>query len=114
MEMRGIGREVLLVDRDTSQAEARAADILQAVLFAHTLKIHTGGYEDLIDSRIVIITSGVVQITGESRLDLLRSKADIFEKIVPLVPDYTPGAILLVATNPVDVMTHFTARLAAE
>jgi L-lactate dehydrogenase len=112
--MRGIGREVILVDRDFSRAQAEAADILHAVPFAHPLKISAGDYPDLAGSQVVIITAGVAQKPGESRLNLLKRNANIFKEIIPQVLQHVPGAILLVATNPVDVMTHLTARFAAE
>lgn len=114
MVMRGIGREILLVDMDITRAEAQAADILHAVPFAHPLKVAAGDYEDLTGCQLVVITAGVAQKPGESRLDLLRRNANIFKVIVPQVLENAPEAVLLVATNPVDVMTHFTAALAAE
>jgi L-lactate dehydrogenase len=114
MVMRGIGREIILVDTDLNRARAQAADILHAVPFAHPLKISAGDYADLVNSQVVIITAGVAQQTGETRLDLLRRNAEIFKDIVPEVLQHAPGTILLVATNPVDVMTHLTAKFASE
>ncbi len=114
MVMRGIGREIILVDTDLTRARAQAADILHAVPFAHPLKISAGGYADLVNSRVAIITAGVAQQTGETRLDLLKRNAQVFKEIVPQVLQHAPGAILLVATNPVDVMTQLTARFASE
>ncbi len=112
--MRGIGREVLLVDQNLSRAQAEAADILHAVPFAHPLKVSAGDYTDLTGSQVVVITAGVAQKPGETRLNLLKRNANIFREIIPHVLLYVPEAILLVATNPVDVMTHLTAKLAAE
>lgn len=114
MVMRGIGREIILVDTDLTRARAQAADILHAVPFAHPLKISAGGYADLVNSRVAIITAGVAQQTSETRLDLLKRNAQVFKEIVPQVLQHAPGAILLVATNPVDVMTQLTARFASE
>lgn len=114
MVMRGVGREVILVDLNKTRAQAEADDILHAVPFAHPLKIGAGDYEDLEGSQVVIITAGVAQKPGETRLELLQRNAAIFEKIVPQILQHAPKAILLVATNPVDVLTHLTAKLAAD
>jgi L-lactate dehydrogenase len=111
--MRGIGREVLLVDVDQTRAEAEAADILHAVPFAHPLKVAAGSYDELKDSQVVIITAGLAQRPGETRLDLLKRNAEIFQEVINQVLESAPEAILLVATNPVDVMTHLTATFAA-
>ena len=112
--MRGIGRELVLVDLDQKRARAEADDILHAVPFAHPLKVAAGDYPDLTGCRVVIITAGVSQRPGETRLDLLKRNADIFSGIVPQVIEHAPGAILLVTTNPVDVLTHLTARIASQ
>lgn len=112
--MRGIGREVVLVDLDTARAQAEADDLFHAVPFAHPLNVRAGDYADLAGSKMVILTAGVNQQPGETRLQLLSRNAAIFKSIVPQVLRYAPDTILVVATNPVDVMTHLTARFAAE
>jgi L-lactate dehydrogenase len=111
--MRGIGRQIVLLDKNTARAEAEADDILHAVPFAHALEVFAGDYPDLAGARIVIITAGVNQQPGESRPELLGRNAAVFSEIVPRILEHAPDAILLVATNPVDAMTHLTARLAA-
>ena len=112
--MRGIGRRVVLVDRNKARAQAEADDILHAVPFAHPLQVSAGDYQELKGSRVVIVTAGVAQKSGETRTQLLERNADIFRQIVPRVIENAPDAILLVATNPVDVLTHMTADLAAQ
>ena len=111
--MRGIGRRIVLVDRNNARAQAEADDVLHAVPFAHPLQVTAGGYDDLSDCRVVILTAGVAQKSGETRTQLLERNAGIFRQIVPEVLENAPNAILLVATNPVDVLTHMTADLAA-
>jgi L-lactate dehydrogenase len=112
--MRGIGRKIVLVDKNTKRAQAEADDILHAVPFAHPLQISAGDYADLVGSRVVILTAGVAQRSGETRLQLLERNAAIFRDVVPQVLAYAPEAVLVVATNPVDVMTHLAARYAGE
>jgi L-lactate dehydrogenase len=112
MVLRRVASEIVLVDLDEERAEAEAADILHAVPFVHPVDVSAGGYGDLADSGVVIITAGVSQKPGESRLELLDRNAEIMRQIVPQVLRHTPEAVLLVTTNPVDVMTHVAAEVA--
>jgi L-lactate dehydrogenase len=112
--MQGIGREIMLVDRNTARAEAEADDIRHAVPFSHPLEVNSGDYQDLAGSRVVVLCAGVGQKPGESRLQLLQRNAAVFRDVVPAVLKHAPDAVLVVATNPVDVMTHLAARYAVE
>ncbi len=112
--LRGIAREVLLVDRDEKRAQAEADDILHAVPFASPVDVRSGGYADLAGSDLVIITAGVGQKPGESRLELLGRNAAVLRSIVVGVVAAAPGAVILVASNPVDALTHIAATYGAE
>jgi L-lactate dehydrogenase len=112
--MQGVGREIVLVDKNEARSQAEADDILHAVPFAHPLRVTAGDYSDLQGSRVVIITAGVSQRPDETRLQLLERNAAVFQEVVHQILTYAPDAILLVATNPVDVMTHLTAHYAAD
>ena len=112
MVMEGIGREIVLVAKNETRSRAEANDIYHAVPFAHPLKVFSGGYADLAGSCVVIIAAGVNQKPGESRLELLQRNAAVFRAVVPEVLAHAPGAVLVIATNPVDVMTHLAARYA--
>ena len=112
--MQGVGREVVLVDKNEDRAKAEADDIRHAVPFAHPLEVRAGTYEDLAGSRVVVLCAGVGQKPGETRLQLLQRNAAVFREVVPAVLSHAPDAVLVVATNPVDVMTHLAARFAAE
>jgi L-lactate dehydrogenase len=112
--MQGIGRKIVLVNKTEARAQAEANDILHAVPFAHPLQVSAGGYSDLAGSQVVIIAAGVHQEPGENRLQLLERNAAVFREVVPQILTFAPQAILVVATNPVDVMTHLTARYAAD
>ncbi len=114
MVMQGIGREIVLVDKNAARASAEADDIRHAVPFAHPLEVNSGGYEALAESRVVLICAGVGQKPGETRLQLLQRNAAVFHEVVPAVLRHAPDAVLVVASNPVDVMTHLTAQYAAE
>ena len=112
--MSGVGREIVLVDVNRARAEAEANDIYHAVPFAHPLTVRAGEYADLDGARVVVIAGGVAQKPGETRLQLLQRNADVFRQIVPSVLRAAPDAVLLVVTNPVDVMTHLAAHFAAD
>jgi L-lactate dehydrogenase len=114
MIMRGIGREIVLLDQNQQRAQAEADDLLHAVPFApHAIQVHAGDYPELSDAVVVLITAGVGQHPGETRLQLLERNANVFKQVIPHVLDYAPQAVLLITSNPVDVMTHLAARYAA-
>jgi L-lactate dehydrogenase len=112
--MRGVGREIVLVDKNEVRAAAEADDIRHAVPFAHPLEVRAGSYSDLAGCKAVVLCAGVGQKPGETRLQLLRRNATVFREVVPAVLKRAPDAVIVVATNPVDVMTHLAARFAAE
>jgi len=114
MVMKGVGREIVLVDKDETRSRAEANDIYHAVPFANPLTVRAGSYADLKGSKAVIIAAGVSQQPGETRLQLLQRNALVFRAIIPQVLDNAPDAILVIATNPVDIMTHLAVRYAAE
>jgi L-lactate dehydrogenase len=112
--MSGVGREIVLVDLNHARAEAEANDIHHAVPFAHPLTVRAGDYADLAGAQVVVIAGGVAQKPGETRLQLLQRNADVFRQIVPSVLRHAPDAVLLVVSNPVDIMTHLAAHFAAD
>ena len=112
--MQGIGREIVLVDKNEKKAESEANDLFHAVPFSNPLEVHQGDYKDLKGCRLVILSAGVSQKPGESRLDLLKRNAAIFGEVVPSVLENAPETVLVVATNPLDIMTHLAAKFASE
>lgn len=112
--MRGIGRELVLVDKNSARAAAEADDLRHAVPFSHPMEVRSGEYQDLAGCELVLLTAGVGQKPGETRLQLLQRNAAVFREAVPAVLKNAPEAVLVVATNPVDVMTHLAARFAAD
>ncbi len=114
MVMNGVGREIVMVDLNKARAQAEADDILHAVPFAHNLKVRAGDYSDLAGARVVIMAAGVGQRPGETRLELLERNTKVFRSVIPQILDNAPEAVLVIATNPVDVMTHVTSWIAAD
>jgi L-lactate dehydrogenase len=112
--MRGVGRRLVLVDQNRARAESEADDILHAVPFANPLEVTAGDYADLAGCKVVVVSAGVGQKPGETRIQLLGRNAEVFKQVIPNILQQAPNAILLIATNPVDVMTHLAARYAAE
>ena len=109
--MRGVARKVILIDQNYKRAEAEADDIAHATPFAYANKIKAGTYADLKGAEIVIITAGANQKPGQTRNDLLATNVEIFKQIIPQVVQNAPDTILLIAANPVDVMTHVALKL---
>ncbi|QQG36732.1 MAG: L-lactate dehydrogenase [Micavibrio aeruginosavorus] len=112
--LRGVGTELVLVDHNSDLAMAQAEDIFHATPFAQSMPVRAGSYDDLEGCGIVMVAAGVNQKPGESRLDLLKRNADIFRRIVPDIIKAAPQAILLIATNPVDIMAHLATEVAQE
>lgn len=108
----GVANEILLIDLNDKLARAQAEDILHATPFCAPVRITAGEYSDLDGIQVVILACGVGQRPGETRLQLLKRNTEVFETVVPQVIRYAPQAILLIASNPVDVITHIVTRIA--
>jgi L-lactate dehydrogenase len=106
MVLRRVASEIVLVDVNPTLARAQAEDILHATPFSNPVQISAGDYPDLAGSSVVVLACGANQRPGETRLQLLERNAKIFEQVTAKVVRHAPEAILLVASNPVDVMTH--------
>jgi L-lactate dehydrogenase len=104
--------EVVLVDLNEKLARAQAEDISHAGPFLSPTRVSAGHYEQLHGAGVVLLCCGVAQRPGESRLQLLERNPSIFREVVPQVVGAAPDAVLVVASNPVDVMTDLTARIA--
>jgi len=108
----GLANELVLIDRDTARAEGEAMDLNHGMPFVRPMRITTGTYSDLADADMIVICAGANQKPGQTRLELLKTNAAVFQDIVPKISAVNPKAIILVATNPVDILTHITAEIA--
>lgn len=106
-----IANELILIDRDHGRAEGEAMDLMHAQGYLGRRRVRAGDYSDLANAQIVIITAGVGQKPGEDRLSLLNRNAEVFGQIAGQLDLYAPKAILLVASNPVDIMTYVMQEL---
>jgi L-lactate dehydrogenase len=111
LALRGTASRVVLVDMNSDLARAQAEDIAHAVPFASSTIVTSGDYDALAGAGVVILAAGVSQKPGETRLELLSRNAEVFRTVVANVLAAAPDAILLVATNPVDIMTDIATRL---
>ena len=108
---RGVANELVLIDADAARAEGEMMDLNHGLPFVRPMRIIAGGYADLADAEVIVICAGVGQRPGQSRLDLLRTNAGIFRDILPKVDAVNKSAIIIVATNPVDLLTQISAQI---
>jgi L-lactate dehydrogenase len=108
---RGLASEIVLIDANKAKAEGEAMDLNHAVPFTHSTHIWAGDYSECAGAAVTVITAGAAQKPGETRLDLVKKNARIFASIIPEVVKHNPDGILLIATNPVDVLTYVAWKL---
>lgn len=101
----GLFNEMVLVDLDRKKAEGEALDIAHGIPFTVPSEIYAGDYEDLKDAYLVIVTAGANQLPGETRLDIAAKNAEVMRKIIPEIVRWNKECIILMVTNPVDVLT---------
>lgn len=109
--LRGTASELVLIDLVPAMAQAHAEDILHATPFGSPVRVTAGSYADLAGAGVIILACGANQKPGEPRLQLLERNARVFEQVVPQVLAHAPNAVLLVATNPVDIITMMVTRI---
>lgn len=102
----GLFSEMVLIDVDKERAEGEAMDISHGIPFAGPMNIYAGGYEDIDDAAIIVITAGANQKPEETRLDLVHKNAVIMTSIVSEIKKRDFNGILLVVSNPVDILTQ--------
>lgn len=101
----GLFSEMVLIDSDTKRAEGEAMDISHGISFARPMQIYAGNYDDITDAAIIVITAGANQKPDETRLDLIKKNAAIMKSIVGEIKKRDFGGILLIVSNPVDILT---------
>lgn len=107
----GIVAEIVLIDINKDKAEGETMDLNHAAPLTSESQVRLGSYADCADAAIVIITGGANQKPGQSRMDLVAKNAKIMEQIIPNVVQNAPDTILLLATNPVDVLTYIAYKI---
>ena len=107
----GLFNEIVLLDIDTKRARGEAEDIAHGIPFNSPVEIYAGNYSDIEDAGIVIITAGVSQKPGETRIDLIQRNTKVFSSIIDQITATKFDGIILVVTNPVDILTYVTIAL---
>jgi len=107
----GLAAEIVLIDANRAKAEGEAMDLNHTVPFAHPTSVWAGDYSDCAGAAVTVLAAGGNQKPGETRLDLINKNAAIWRSIVPEVAKHNPEGILLIATNPVDVLTYAAGKL---
>ena len=107
----GLFSEMVLIDADEAKAQGEAMDIGHGVPYVGNIRIYAGDYGDVKDAAMIIITAGVSQKVGESRLDLVQRNVDIFQMIIPKIKAAGFEGILLIVSNPVDILSYTAWRI---
>ncbi len=113
LAMQGLAHEIILVDRDTDRAKGKALDMSHAAsaVRSHSIVRAAESYEDIKDSKVVVITAGFPRKPGMSREDLLLKNAEIMQDVIKNIKIYTPNAIIIVVSNPLDAMTYTALKI---
>ena len=107
----GLFSEMVLIDADKDKAEGEALDISHGEPFTRPMEIYAGTYDDIVDASIIIITAGANQKPGETRLDLVKKNIQIYKSIIPEITKRNCKGILLIVSNPVDILTYTALKL---
>ena len=108
----GVFNEIVLIDIDRDKSEGDAMDMAHGEAFVKPGRIYSGGYEECRGADIIVITAGANQKPGETRLEHINKNVSIFRSVIGEIVKYAPSdVILLVVTNPVDVLTYAAYKL---
>jgi L-lactate dehydrogenase len=107
----GLAGEIVIIDRNKVKAEGEAMDLRHAVPLTHSTRVWPGDYEDCKGAAVTVITSGTNQKPGETRLDLVQRNFEIMQSIIPEVVKHNPNGIVLIASNPVDILTYASWKI---
>lgn len=107
----GIFSEMVMIDVNKDRAEGEAMDISHGLPFARPVKIYAGDYDDIVDANVIIITAGANQKPDETRLDLIHKNVEVFKQIIPEISKRGCRGILLIVSNPVDILTYTALKL---
>ncbi|HOW71742.1 MAG TPA: L-lactate dehydrogenase [Phycisphaerae bacterium] len=109
--LRGLASQIVLIDQNRAKGEAEAKDLDHGRRFVPTVRLWAGDVADCAEAEIVIVTAGAKQKPGQSRLDLIQANVAVFSHLIPAISEVAPNAILLIVSNPVDVLTYQASKL---
>lgn len=109
--LQGLSSRITLIDIHRAKCEAEVKDLMHGLRFVPSVRVRAGELADCAGADIVIVTAGAKQKPGQTRLDLTQTNVDIFRKMIPAIAEAAPDAIVLVVSNPVDVLTYAAGKL---
>ena len=112
LTLSGLASEIVLIDANAAKAQGEAMDLVHSAPFAQATKVSAGDYDACAGCAVTVVTAGANQKPGESRLELGRKNAGIFGQIIPSIVKNNPDGLIVIATNPVDVLTQVSAQMA--
>ncbi len=107
----GIFSELVLIDANHKKAEGEAMDLNHGIPFAKPVKVYAGNYDDIYDCSLIIIAAGANQKPGETRTDLVKKNSNILKSIIPEITKRNNECILLILSNPVDILTYMALKI---
>lgn len=107
----GLFSEMVLIDANVKKAEGEAMDLSHGSAYLTPMNIYAGTYDDIVDAGIIVITAGANQKPNETRLDLVKKNVQIFKSIIPEIKKRNCEGILLIVSNPVDILTEVALKL---
>lgn len=109
--MSGVANDIVLIDSNRAKAEGEVMDLEHAQAFAPPTRISVGDYSDCSDASVIVVTAGGGRQPGDSRLDLLKKNYDLVTEITSSIMRHNPHGVILIASNPVDVLTYAALQL---
>ena len=112
--MKGLVRELVIVDLDKKRLEGEVMDLSHGAPYISPVEIRAGDYSDIKNSDLVVVTAGKKQKPGQSRLELIKDNADLFKTMIPEIVRQAPAAIILIVTNPVDILSFVAYKVSGK
>jgi L-lactate dehydrogenase len=114
LTMKGLARELVIVDLDKKRLEGEVMDLCHGAPYISPIEINVGDYQDIKNSDLVVVTAGKKQKPGQSRLELIKDNAQLFKTMIPEIVKQAPAAIILVVSNPVDILSYVAYKVSGK
>lgn len=114
LTMSGLARSIVILDLDKKRTEGEVMDLASGMPYVSPVEISVGDYADLKDSDLVVITAGKKQKPGQTRIELIKDNVEIFKGMIPQIMKFAKGALWLVVSNPVDVLSYAAYKISGK
>ena len=112
--IKGLARELVIVDLDKKRLEGEVMDLCHGAPYVSPVEIRVGDYAGIKNSDLVVVTAGKKQKTGQNRLELIKDNAKLFKTMIPEIVRRAPAAIILVVSNPVDILSYVAYKVSSK